>query len=131
MKISSKTIMTALFCAYLAILALLCFMHTDNAPEVKFTLFGLPADKIVHFCMFAPYPILAFQAFHSKDSSRWREMMLLGVIAVFGAGLAYGTEQIQGLTDYRSYELADFYADAVGLAAGTAAVLLQTVFRKR
>lgn len=131
MKISSKTIMTALFCAYLAALFILCFMKTDSVPDVQFTIFGLPADKIVHFCMFAPYTILAFQAFHQEGSSIWREMMLLGIILVFGAGLAYGTEHIQGLTDYRSYEMADFYADAVGLGVGTAAVLLQTVFRKR
>ena len=130
MKIS-KTIITAIFCLYLGAIAFLCFMKTDSVPEMQFTIFGLQTDKIAHFCMFAPYPILAFQTFHEQESTIWQEMLLLGILVISGAGLAYGTEQLQGLTDYRSYEMADFHADTLGLAAGTAAVLLQTVFRRR
>ena len=128
---TSKIVVSALFFVYLAVIAFLCFMKADSVPEVQFTLFGLPADKIVHFCMFAPYPILAFQTFHQIESSRWQEMMLLGVLVILGAGLAYGTEQLQGLTDYRSFEMTDFYADTIGLAAGTVAVLLRTAFKNR
>ena len=131
MKIRIKTIMTVLFCAYVAALAFLCFMKTDSVPDVQFTLFGIPTDKLVHFCMFAPYPILAFQAFHPDSAPVWRELMVLTVLAILGLGLAYGTEQIQSMTDYRSYEIADFYADSIGIATGTAVVLAQIAFRKR
>lgn len=131
MKTRVKTIMTALFCAYIAAIALLCFMKTDSVPDVQFTIFGIPTDKLVHFCMFAPYPVLAFQTFHSRDVTLWRELVLLAVLSVFGLGLAYGTEQIQGMIDYRSYEIADFYADSTGIAAGTLAVLIQIAFRER
>lgn len=131
MKIKSKTIITVLFCVYIAAIALLCFMKTDSVPDVPFALFGIPMDKLIHFCMFAPYPLLAFQTFHSKDVTLWRELILLAVLAVLGLGLAYGTEQIQGLTDYRSYEIADFYADSTGIAAGTLIVLIQIASRKR
>ena len=131
MKISVKTIMTVLFCIYIATLVFLCFMKTDSVPDVQFTLIGIPAEKLVHFCMFAPYPVLAFQAFHSKDVTIWHELLLFAVLAVFGFGLAYGTEQIQSLTDYRSYEIADFYADSIGIAAGSIVVLIQIAFRKR
>lgn len=130
-KISIKTIMTILFCLYIAAIIFLCFMKTDSVPDVQFTLFGIPADKLAHFFMFAPYPVLAFQAFHPKDASVWREAVLLTVLVILGIGLAYGTEQIQGITDYRSYEIADFYADSTGIAAGTAMVLIQMTFRKR
>lgn len=130
-KISIKTIMTILFCLYIAAIILLCFMKTDSVPDVQFTLFGIPADKLVHFCMFAPYPVLAFQAFHPKDGSVWREAVVLTVLVILGIGLAYGTEQIQGITDYRSYEIADFYADSTGIAAGTVLILIQMAFRKR
>ena len=34
MKVKIKTIMTVLFCAYIAALALLCFMKTDSVPDV-------------------------------------------------------------------------------------------------
>lgn len=130
-KISIKTIMTILFCLYIAAIILLCFMKTDSVPDVQFTLFGIPADKLVHFCMFAPYPVLAFQAFHPKDGSVWREAVVLTVLVILEIGLAYGTEQIQGITDYRSYEIADFYADSTGIAAGTVLILIQMAFRKR
>ena len=66
MKISVKTIMTVLFCIYIATLVFLCFMKTDSVPDVQFTLFGIPADKLVHFCMFAPYPVLPFRHFIAK-----------------------------------------------------------------
>ena len=131
MKINIKTIMTALLCVYLATLILLCMMKTDSMPEVKFTLLGLPLDKVLHFCMFLPYPMLAFQVFVQKGSTCLHEILLLGIILIFGAGLAYGTERLQGLTDYRSYEMADFFADMIGLIAGAAAVLLQISLKKR
>ena len=130
MKVKIKTIMTVLFCIYIAALALLCFMKTDSVPDVQLTLFGLPMDKIVHFCMFAPYPVLAFHTFHVKDGI-WRELALLAVLAVTGLAVALGTEQLQGMTGYRSYEIADFYADSIGLATGTALILIQIAFRKR
>ena len=75
--------------------------------------------------------MLAFQAFHPKDGSVWREAVVLTVLVILGIGLAYGTEQIQGITDYRSYEIADFYADSTGIAAGTVLILIQMAFRKR
>ena len=131
MKINIKTIMTALLCVYLATLILLCMMKTDSMPEVKFTLLGLPLDKVLHFCMFLPYPMLAFQVFVQKGSTCLHEILLLGIILIFGAGLAYGTERLQGLTDYRSYEMADLFADMIGLIAGAAAVLLQISLKKR
>ena len=131
MKISIKTIMTVLFCVYLAALALLCFMKTDSVPDVQFTLLGIPMDKLAHFCMFVPYPVLAFQTFCPDNGSIWRELTVLGVLAVLGLGLAYGTEQIQSLTGYRSYEIADFYADSIGISAGAAVVLAYISFRKR
>ena len=87
-------------------------------------------DKIVHFCMFAPYPELAFQTFHVKDGI-WRELALLAVLAVTGLAVALGTEQLQGMTGYRSYEIADFYADSIGLATGAALILIRIAFRKR
>lgn len=131
MKISSKKIMTVLFCAYIAAIALACFIKGDNIPDVQMTIFGIPTDKFVHFCMFAPFTVISFQAFHPSGASKARLLMLLAILAVSGAGLAYGTEQLQGLTDYRSCDIMDFYADLMGLACGTAAILGHIIFRKK
>lgn len=118
MKISRKTISTLIFCVYLAAIAVACFIKGDNVPDVQFTLFGIPTDKIVHFCMFAPYPLLSFLTFKPSEIGKGRAALLIAVLMVFGAGLAYGTEMLQGITDYRAYEIADFHADLVGLSFG-------------
>ena len=55
-----KTILARiLFLLYLGAIALLCFMHVDKLPDVQKFIFGIPTDKIVHFGMFLPFPILA------------------------------------------------------------------------
>ncbi|MBQ8499598.1 MAG: VanZ family protein [Bacteroidales bacterium] len=124
MNTSSRKIMTALFCAYIGAIFFLCFMKGDNVPDVQLTLFGIPTDKIVHFCMFAPYPVLSFLAFCRESISKRRKIMVLTISVILGAGLAYGTEQLQGLTDYRSYDITDFYADLAGICCGTLATLI-------
>lgn len=106
-------------------------MKGDGLPEVQFTLFGIPTDKLAHFCMFAPYPVLAFLTFRPEIMSKGRCVLLLLVLAVSGAGLAYGTEQLQGLTDYRSYEIADFYADLTGLGCGFIATMILILVQRR
>ena len=46
-------------------------------------------------------------------------VIIIAVIAVTGAGVAYGTELIQAQTGYRSYEIADFHADITGIITGS------------
>ena len=131
MKITSRSILTIMFCVYLAAVFILCFINGDGMPKVQLTLLGIPADKLAHFCMFVPYPMLSFLAFRPQEASKRREIMLLCILAALGVGLAYGTEQLQGLTDYRSYELADFYADLTGICFGSLATLILILFRRR
>ena len=58
-----KTILARfLFFLYLAGIAFLCFMHVDKLPDVQKFIFGIPTDKVVHFGMFLPFPILAYLA---------------------------------------------------------------------
>lgn len=131
MKISRKTISTLIFCVYLAAIAVACFIKGDNIPDVQFTLFGIPTDKIVHFCMFAPYPLLSFLTFKPSGTGKGRAALLVAVLTVFGAGLAYGTEMLQGITDYRAYEIADFHADLAGLAFGLVVLAAFMTYKRK
>lgn len=115
---NKKTYIT-LFVVYLAAVAFLCFMKPDDMPEIQKDLFGIPMDKVAHFLMFLPYPILGAVSFMHKETGIWRNLAVLAVIAIVGAGLAYGTEVIQAQTDYRAYEITDFVADMTGIATGT------------
>ena len=85
------------------------------------TWFGIPADKIAHMLMFLPFPILSYQAFHPYRTGVAGQYGLLAMFTAAGAALAFATEKLQGILEYRSYELADLAADGIGLAAGAAA----------
>ena len=134
MKLRLKTISIIVFCIYLAAVGVLCFIRPSSLPEMDInTIFGIPVDKILHFLMFLPYPVLAGMVFITKDQKSLAATALLFILALTGTGVAYGTEIIQAHTGYRSYETADFYADMAGIAAGsivTASCLIYTRLRK-
>lgn len=118
LTIKRKHFFIALFCIYIVAVILLCVIRTDSMPEMPRNLFGIPMDKVVHFIMFLPFPILGYIAFHNLGIGLWREIAVLFTLIVLGVVFAYSTERLQALTDYRSYEMADFFSDLTGIAAG-------------
>lgn len=115
-----KHISVILFCLYLGAVAVLCFARGEQLPDMPTTWFGIPADKIAHMLMFLPFPILSYQAFHPYRTGVAGQYGLLAMFTAAGAALAFATEKLQGILEYRSYELADLAADGIGLAAGAA-----------
>ena len=134
MKHRLKALSIVAFCIYLAAVAVLCFIRPSSLPELDIkTFLGIPIDKILHFIMFLPYPVLSGMVFISREQKRPAVIATLLILALTGIGVAYGTEMIQSHTDYRSYEIADFYADIAGIAAGTiftASCLIYTRLKK-
>ena len=106
------------FCLYLASIALLCFMHGEELPNMSGTWFGLPSDKVAHFVMYFPFIPVAFFTFSTHKETIRRSMILLVILAVIGGATAYATEMIQQKMSYRTYDLKDFIADSIGLAGG-------------
>lgn len=134
MKHRLKVLSIVAFCIYLTAVAVLCFIRPSSLPEMEIkTFLGIPIDKILHFIMFLPYPVLSGMVFISKEQKRHTVIATLFILALTGIGVSYGTEMIQSHTDYRSYEIADFYADIAGIAAGsiiTASCLIYTRLKK-
>jgi VanZ family protein len=122
--------LTAL-CLYLAALAFLCFANPQDYPSTDFTLWGLPVDKIAHFLMFAPYPVLAFITIDRHSARLFRRLSILFLVLASGCALAIGTELVQGMTEYRSFELWDFAADTAGMFASTCALIIYTLLTDR
>ena len=119
MKGGFKKLYIAAFCIYLAAVAVLCFMNPSQLPEMDVkTFLGIPIDKVLHFLMFLPYPILSGLVFIRKEQKMAVSIAILITLAVLGIGISYGTELIQARTGYRSYEVGDFYADMTGIATG-------------
>ena len=120
-----KTILARiLFFLYLAAIAFLCFMHVDKLPDVEKILFGIPADKLAHFLMFLPFPILAYLAYDHLTNRFWSAVLFAAATFIIGALLAYGTEYLQGKLPYRSMDINDFKADALALAISSVFVFI-------
>ena len=120
-----------LFCIYIVAVILLCIIRTDNIPELPKFLFGIPLDKVTHFIMFLPFPILGYTAFYPAVPSIWREFAILGLLCILGLGFAVSTEQLQALTDYRSCELTDLVADFTGIFTGVSTIIIEILRKHR
>ena len=113
---NQKILFRILFFLYVAGVLFLCFGRFDNAPSVEWSFLGIPSDKLVHFCMFFPFPILAFLAFDKYTESVPRTLLFVGLTLLVGVVLAVGTEWGQAhLTDYRSGDPLDLAADVTAL----------------
>lgn len=119
------------FCIYIGAILYLCLSKPDNLPQTDFLIFGLPADKVAHFTMFLPFPVLVYLMFFDRTRSRWKDMLILAAAMALGVGAAFGTEYLQALTQYRSSDIKDTFADMRGLSTGALAVIIHILFRKR
>lgn len=113
-----------LLLAYFAAVAYLCFGHFDSMPQISRTIFGIPTDKIVHFLMFFPFPVLLFLAVDRYTTKPWHSILMMCLIFLTGCILAGGTEYIQGKLTYRSCDIMDFRADAIALAISSLVVFI-------
>lgn len=112
----------ALFCIYLAAVAVACFTKPSNLPDMGAgTLMGIPMDKVLHFILFLPFPVLASMSMTDPKRKPAVNIAVLAVIAAVGIGVAYVTEALQAELGYRSYDLKDLYADSLGIITGALA----------
>ena len=121
-----------LFGMYLLVVAWLCFGHFSSTHNVSWSFLGIPSDKVVHFCMFLPFPFLAYLAFDRYTDKFWSSLLWTVVSFVAGALVAAGTEIGQArLTTYRTGDKNDFLADILALAVGSVIVFLLDIRKQR
>ena len=110
------TIVRILFAAYLIAVLWLCFGNFSSTRDMPRELWGIPLDKIVHFLMFLPFPLLCYYAIGKNPSGPWKAIG--AVVLIFGAGclIAAATEIVQDFLPYRSADPKDFKADTAALA---------------
>jgi VanZ family protein len=117
------------FLLYMAAVLYLCLAKPEDLPQTELYLFGIPLDKAAHFLMFLPFPILAYSTLWKRDRKAWTDIAILIIVLGIGVGLAFLTEHLQALTQYRSSDIKDIYADMAGLAAGSIIVLTNIIFK--
>ena len=129
---SQKIAFQVLFFLYIAAVLFLCSAHFEQAPAVEWSLWGIPSDKVVHFCMFFPFPILTFLAFDRYTDSVRSTLLFSGVTLLVGFILAWGTEWgLAHLTNYRSGDLMDFLADGTALVLSTLLVIFLDIRKQK
>lgn len=127
-----RLIARILFFLYLAAVLVLCFGRFKDVPSVPWTLLGIPSDKLVHFCMFFPFPILAFLAFDKYTETPRSTFLFSGITFLVGVALAFGTEWGQAhLTTYRSGDPLDWLADISALFISTLIVIIWDLLKQR
>lgn len=132
MKTSLKRIFQLGFIVYLLAVLYLCFGKFENTPDIPWSFLGIPSDKLVHFCMFFPYPILAFLAFDRFTDTSKSTFLFSGITWVLGLLLAVATEWGQAhLTDYRSGDPWDLLADALAITLSTILVIFWDLSKQK
>lgn len=127
-----KLILRVLFFLYLAAVLFLCFGKFESTPDVPGTFLGIPTDKLVHFFMFFPFPILAFLAFDKYTDTPKSTFLFSGITWVLGLLLAFGTEWGQAhLTDYRSGDPLDLVSDALSITLSTVLVIIWDLSKQK
>ncbi|MBR4134092.1 MAG: VanZ family protein [Bacteroidales bacterium] len=103
------------FLLYLAAVLYLCFGNFSDMSSVAKHFLGIESDKVVHFLMFLPFPILFYMAFGWRTRNPWHSMLMVLAILALGCLIAAGTELVQELIPYRAADIADFMADFLAL----------------
>lgn len=130
-KTTTKTILSrVLFLLYVCAVCLICFADSSSLPRMQRFIFGIPTDKVVHFIMFAPFPILSYLSFDHPSGKPGRSVLFVFLSLIAGATLAYSTEVIQSYLPSRSKDINDFYADALALGVSSIFILLIDLTRK-
>ena len=122
---TAKSILSRiLFLLYLGAVAALCFISGDSLPDIQRSIWGIPTDKLAHFAMFLPFPILFYLAWDHKSGK------ISGVLGFALLNLAAGslvaalTEWVQKYLPTRSMDLHDFRSDLLALGISTLLVFI-------
>lgn len=124
MKDKGRLIARLVFLLYLGVVLYLCFGQFSSLAEVTKHFLGFEADKVVHFMMFLPFPILFYMAFRWKTRNGWHSLLLTLFILFLGSVIAGGTEFIQDFIPNRASDRLDFRADFLALCCSSVVTFL-------
>lgn len=129
MSRKAKIFFRILLAVYLVTVLFLCFGKFGEGPDISLSFWGIPTDKLVHFAMFFPFPILTYFSLGARPREKKRLFFALLQILFAGFILAVFTESAQHFIPYRSGEWSDLFADTLGLLTATL-ILFPFVCRK-
>ena len=119
------------FLVYFGLVLYVCFGHFDDLPDMSKPIWGIPQDKIIHFIMFFPFPILAAFALNLRPRSYGKVFLEVILLFLCGMAIAAATEIAQGFIAYRDRSIWDWVADASALVCSSLIVLTVLLLQVR
>lgn len=117
---------------YFALVAWVCFGTFKHLPDMTKPIFwDIGKDKLIHFTMFFPFPILVMFTRRERPSSVRKAVFLTLLCLLIGLAAAGGTELTQGNIPNRQPSWYDFLADALGLLLSSLIVLVISIRQAR
>ena len=127
---SQRIMARIIFWIYIAVVLFLCFGKFGNLHGVPRAIWGIPTDKVVHFLMFFPFPILAFLAYDVFTDNLWKSLLFCLATFLFGVLIAAGTEYGQSFLPHRSGDRHDLQADVLALSISAFIVLVIDILKQ-
>lgn len=112
---------------YVIIVCFLCFGQFSGVEKAPQYFLGIESDKVVHFLMFFPFPILYYLCFKTIARKPKKAVFWALDTLVIGAAFAGATELIQGTIAYRTADWHDFKADILALAIASGITILTNI----
>ncbi len=132
MQNKSRITVRIILILYLLGLCFCCFWDFRGSVDMSRDLFGLPADKVTHFLMFFPFPVITYLSFPKFSDTPLGFLRFSIITLIVGIVTGAATELVQGWSGYRSCDKMDLLADCCGLASSTLMVQFHEAFiRKR
>lgn len=119
------------FLVYFGMVLYVCFGHFDDLPDMSKPIWGIPQDKIIHFIMFFPFPILAALALNLRPARYGKAVLEAVLVLACGLCIAAATEIAQGFTSYRDPSVWDWVADTSALVSSSLLLLIALLIQVR
>ena len=127
----SKTVVRigwiTVFLLYFAAVVWLYFATIETDPQLPSTFLGIPLDKVAHFLMFLPFPVLGTIAF--REQAWWRTLCWTTLAANFCAFLF--ESQQHRINPYRYTQSSDLNANLLGITVGLLIMVLIGLITKK
>jgi len=122
-----KTISAALLVVYLCAVGYLYFGNPSSQMDFPIILWGIPFDKVIHFFMMMPLPILIYNSL--DDKNRWRRLFFTMLVSVIMATIL---ELIQSkINPLRTTDIWDLVANLTSIAFVSALISFVLSLKRR
>lgn len=114
---NKKIGITAIILLIVYILISLYFLLTAVSLGLSNKLFCIPIDKVLHFLMFIPYPILFWMIIRYNSNNYRKKISTYLLIFLISAIIGAATEIMQSFNNIpRDGDIKDLVADSCGIA---------------